>query len=191
MKRTMRSLAIGVSAVLLLVAASSLAIVTAVAPGIVEQFAGVAVTRAGGVRIVGRQMSPRAIGDRTIFTLATDAGPASGSALPTGYPMPTGASVVRSAVYRDARHEYRSVVVSLPIGPLEASDWYRAALAAAGWTVAGSAYPLPDAPLVAHMGDQTTRVDFTGDAGLGGPPRSSALLVSPGASVVGVLVTGP
>ena len=189
--RTARAIAIGVAAALILVAASSLAIVTAVAPGIVEQYAGIVVTPSGGVRIVGRQMSPRAVGDRTIFTLAADDGPTSGSALPTGYPMPAGASVVRSALYRDAHDTYRSTVVSVPMGSIEASDWYRTALTAAGWTVAGSADPTGAAPVVARMGGLATRVDFAGGIGPGGSTGLVAPLGSPGASLVGVLVTGP
>jgi len=189
--RTARAFAIAVAVLLLLVAASGLAIATSIAPGIVEEYAGIAISRSGGVRIVGRQMSPRAVGDRTIFTLAADRSSAAGSALPTGYPMRAGSSVVRAAIYHDALHTYHSAVVSVPLGPAEASDWYRAALAATGWTVARPTDPSRTAPVVARMGDLTTRVDFADGAGLGVAPALAEPLLSPTASVVGVYVTGP
>ena len=192
-----RWVAVAVAVVLLLLAASSLALVNAIAPGLFAQYAGLTVTESGGVRIVGRQMSPRTVGDRTLFTLTAGEGSAFASALPIGYPVPMGASIVRSAAYRDARHSYRGAVAEVPVGPIEISEWYRAALVADGWAVASAvdtvSYSPGAAPIVASRGDLVTRVEFAAGSLSAGPSSAGSALSSDAAptSIVGAYVTGP
>jgi hypothetical protein len=168
-----------------------------VRPGVVAQFAGVTVTGPDGVRVVGRQTSPRAIGDRTIFALAAEEGTAAASALPTGFPVPPGAQVVRSAVYRDSSASYRSAVVSAPLDIFAASAWYRTGLAQAGWAVdkvpvGPSSYRFQPIPVTAHKDGETVHLEFAPGSVLG-EVRRSGLEVSapPTATVVGILISAP
>ena len=195
-----RAVALGVAVVLLLIAAGGLSLVMWVRPGLVAQFAGVTVTPSGGVRVVGRQMSPRAVGDRTIYGLAAEEGTAAASLLPTAFPVPPGAAVTRSAVYRDAQVTYQSAVVNAPMSESAIQQWYRAELESDGWTVEElvrverDSYRilLHPSPLVARKRDVTARLEFAEGNGLGAQRRSGLVVTAtPDAGVVGILVTTP
>ena len=190
-----RWVALGVAVLLLGVAATSMAITTTFAPDLVSRFAGVSVSRSGDVGVVGSRTSQRAVGDVTVYTFRTYTGPATGSVLPTDFPVPAGATVSRSAIYRDAADTYRATVASVPIDAAAASEWYRSQLASAGWSV--ETVPAVGAPtgvpstIVARKEGLTARVDFAAGDGLATP---LSLAPAPGGaspgSVVGVYLTG-
>jgi hypothetical protein len=190
-----RWVALGAAVALLCLAAAGMAITTAVAPDLVSRFAGVRVSGSGDLGVVGTRTSQRAVGDVTVFTFRTGTGPSAGSVLPTDFPVPPGATVTRSAIYRDAVDTYRSTLASVPTDAAAAAEWYRSQLASAGWSVervpaAGAPTGIPST-IVARKEGLTARVDFASGDGLHPAPSSAFGAGSaPFASVVGVYVTG-
>ncbi len=122
-------------------------ILSATAQGIILQQTGVVERPGGQLDIVPHQLAVNILGQRIGYTLRYAPGAVKPPAMPTGFPVYPGATIVRSAVYEDGIPTLRGVTYEVyGKQPKQILAWYTNALVGQGWRISPPAETVgPDA----------------------------------------------